>query len=299
MAAQATDKAKENSAEALARNAAATQAVLDVMARLRDREHGCPWDVEQNFRTIAPYTIEEAYEVADAIERENMPALKEELGDLLFQVAFHARMAEELGAFDFADVAQALADKMIERHPHVFSEAPPRPGEVEAGSPSGIGANKKVERTAEEQTQAWETLKAEKRAAKGVTSLLDDVAMALPALMRAEKLTKRAARINFDWPSSTEVLAKLDEELAELKEAEASGDQEHIAEEMGDILFVMANLARKLKVDPEEALRRANAKFTRRFQYIEGKLAEAGRTGPQPLDDMEALWLEAKRAEKK
>ncbi len=269
---------EEEKADRLARNAGASQAVLDVMARLRDREHGCPWDVEQTFRTIAPYTIEEAYEVADAIEREDMGALKEELGDLLFQVAFHARMAEELGAFDFADVAQALADKMIERHPHVFSE--------------------KVERTAEEQTQAWETLKAEKRAAKGA-SLLDDVAMALPALMRAEKLTKRAARINFDWPSSAEVLEKLDEELAELKAAEASGDQDHIAEEMGDILFVMANLARKLKVDPEDALRRANAKFTRRFQYIEKKLAEAGRTGPQPLDDMEALWLEAKRAEKK
>ncbi len=278
MAAQATEKAKEKSAEAFARNAAATQATLDVMARLRDREHGCPWDVAQNFATIAPYTIEEAYEVADAIERNDMPALKEELGDLLFQVAFHARMAEELGAFDFADVAQALADKMIERHPHVFSD--------------------KVERTADEQTVAWETLKAEKRAAK-CASLLDDVAMALPALMRAEKLTKRAARINFDWPSSTEVLAKLDEELAELKEAEASGDKDHIAEEMGDILFVMANLARKLEVDPEEALRRANAKFTRRFQYIEAKLAEDGRTGPQPLDDMEALWLEAKRAEKR
>jgi MazG family protein len=278
MAAQAAEKATEKSAETLARNAASTQAVLDVMARLRDREHGCPWDVEQNFRTIAPYTIEEAYEVADAIERDDLPALKEELGDLLFQVAFHARMAEEQGAFDFADVAQALADKMIERHPHVFAE--------------------KVERTAEEQTAAWETLKAEKRAASGA-SLLDDVAMALPALMRAEKLTKRAARINFDWPSSTEVLEKLDEELAELKAAEASGDQDHIAEEMGDILFVMANLARKLKVDPEEALRRANAKFTRRFQYIERALAEQGRTGPQPLDDMEALWLEAKRAERK
>jgi len=276
MPAQAFEREQEMT-DRLARNAAATQAVLDVMARLRDREHGCPWDIEQNFRTIAPYTIEEAYEVADAIEREDMAALKEELGDLLFQVAFHARMAEEQGAFDFADVAQALGDKMIERHPHVFDQ--------------------KVERTAEEQTQAWETLKAEKRAAKGA-SLLDDVAMALPALMRAEKLTKRAARINFDWPSSAEVLEKLDEEVTELKAAEASGDQEHIAEEMGDILFVMANLARKLKVDPEEALRRANAKFTRRFQYIERKLAEQGRTGPQPLDDMEALWLDAKRAER-
>lgn len=278
MTGQAIDKTKKNDTTRLARNAAATQAVLDVMARLRDREHGCPWDIEQTFRTIAPYTIEEAYEVADAIEREDLKALKEELGDLLFQVAFHARMAEEQGAFDFADVAQALADKMIERHPHVFGD--------------------KVERTAEEQTQAWETLKAEKRAASGA-SLLDDVAMALPALMRAEKLTKRAARINFDWPSSKEVLEKLDEEVAELKAAEASGDQEHIAEEMGDILFVMANLARKLKVDPEDALRRANAKFTRRFQYIEAKLAEQGRAGPQPLDDMEALWLEAKRAEKR
>lgn len=278
MSRQVAEKAQETSEEALARNAAATQATLDVMARLRDPQHGCPWDVEQTFATIAPYTIEEAYEVADAIQRADMPALKEELGDLLFQVAFHARMAEEQGAFDFADVAQALAEKMIERHPHVFSD--------------------KVERTADEQTQAWETLKAEKRAAKGA-SLLDDVAMALPALMRAEKLTKRAARINFDWPTSNEVLAKLDEELAELKAAEASGDQDHIAEEMGDLLFVMANLARKLKVDPEEALRRANAKFTSRFQYIERKLAEQGRTGPQPLDHMEALWVEAKRVERK
>jgi MazG family protein len=263
----------------LARNAAATQAVLDVMARLRDRDRGCPWDVEQNFRTIAPYTIEEAYEVADAIQREDLKALKEELGDLLFQVAFHTRMAEEQGAFDFADVAQALADKMIERHPHVFSEA-------------GDG------RTAEQQTVAWETLKAEKRAASGA-SLMDDVAMALPALMRAEKLTKRAARINFDWPTPDEVLEKLEEELAELHDARLREDHEALTEEMGDILFVMANLARKLKVDPEEALRRANAKFVRRFQYIERKLAEAGRTGPQPLDEMEALWLEAKRAEKK
>ncbi|HRK63013.1 MAG TPA: nucleoside triphosphate pyrophosphohydrolase [Terricaulis sp.] len=276
MSTQHADKIEEK----IKRTALATQAVLDVMARLRDPKRGCPWDIEQNFRTIAPYTIEEAYEVADAIEREDLPSLKEELGDLLFQVAFHARMAEEQGAFDFADVAQALADKMIERHPHVFSEA-------------GDG------RTAEQQTKAWETMKAEKRAASGAPSLLHDVPMALPALMRAEKLTKRAARINFDWPSSAEVLEKLDEELAELKAAEASGDQEHIAEEMGDILFVMANLARKLKVDPEEALRRANAKFTRRFQYIETKLAEANRTGPQPLDDMEALWLEAKRAEKR
>lgn len=272
-------QAPENLKETLnSRAGPALQAVLDVMARLRHRQHGCPWDVEQTFASIAPYTIEEAYEVADAIAREDLPALKEELGDLLFQVAFHARMAEEAGAFDFAEVAQALADKMVERHPHVFQD--------------------KIERTAEEQTLAWETLKAEKRAAKG-GSLLDDVAMALPALMRAEKLTKRAARINFDWPSADQVLEKLVEELAELHDARLRQDPEALTEEMGDILFVMANLARKLKVDPEEALRRANAKFVRRFQHIERRLAEQGRTGPQPLDDMEALWLEAKRAEKK
>jgi MazG family protein len=278
MASQATEKKREKSEEALSRNAAAIQAVLDVMARLRDPERGCPWDIEQNFATIAPYTIEEAYEVADAIERKDMSALKEELGDLLFQVAFHARMADEQGAFDFADVAQALADKMIERHPHVFGD--------------------KVERTASEQTQAWEALKAEKRAQRPGASLLDDVAMALPALMRAEKLTKRAARINFDWPSADDVLEKLEEELGELQEARGHNDPEALTEEMGDALFVMANLARKLGVDPEEALRRANAKFTRRFQYIEQRLAEQHRTGPQPLEDMEALWVEAKRAEK-
>jgi MazG family protein len=256
------------------------RALVALMARLRDREHGCAWDAEQTFATIAPYTIEEAYEVADAIQREDMTALKEELGDLLFQVVFHARMAEEVGAFNFTDVAEALTAKMTARHPHVFGE--------------------RDERTAEEQTRAWETLKAQERAGKAPNgSLLDDVAMALPALMRAEKLTKRAARINFDWPTPEPVLEKLEEELTELKEARAAGDQVAIADEMGDILFVMANLARKLNVDPEEALRRANAKFTRRFQHIEQSLAEQGRSGPQPLGDMEALWLEAKALERK
>ena len=273
-------ESEETNSTVFARNATACQAVLDVMARLRTPQGGCPWDVEQTFATIAPYTIEEAYEVADAIAREDMPALKEELGDLLFQVAFHARMAEEQGAFDFADVASALAAKMTTRHPHVFGDGD--------------------ERTAEEQTRAWETLKAEERAAKRPgASLLDDVAMALPALMRAEKLTKRAARINFDWPSADQVLDKLDEELAELAEARESGNQDAIAEEMGDILFVMANLARKLNVDPEEALRRANTKFTSRFQHIERRLAEQGREGRQPLEEMEALWLEAKAHERK
>jgi MazG family protein len=282
MPAQPAEKREESEIDrsaALARNGAAAQAVLDVMARLRDPERGCPWDLEQSFATIAPYTIEEAYEVADAIARADKPALKEELGDLLFQVAFHARMAEEEGAFDFADVANALAAKMIARHPHVFGEGD--------------------DRTAAEQTRAWETLKAEERARKRPNgSLLDDVPMALPALMRAEKLTKRAARINFDWPTPDQVLAKLDEELAELAEARVGGDHEALTEEMGDILFVLANLARKLNIDPEEALRRANAKFTRRFQYIERRLAEQGRAGPQQLDELEALWVEAKRVER-
>ncbi|MBS0386726.1 MAG: nucleoside triphosphate pyrophosphohydrolase [Proteobacteria bacterium] len=262
----------------------ASRALVALMARLRDRGHGCPWDAEQTFATIAPYTIEEAYEVADAIERNDMPALKEELGDLLFQVIFHARMAEEEGLFDLADVAEALIAKMTERHPHVFGE--------------------RDMRTAEEQTRAWETMKAEERARKrrkdgSPTSLLDDVAMALPALMRAEKLTKRAARINFDWPSADQVLEKLEEELGELAEARDHHDHDALTEEMGDVLFVIANLARKLNVDPEEALRQANAKFTRRFQYIERKLAEHGRAGPQPLEEMEALWVEAKAAERR
>jgi len=270
---------KQGPTRRTARNAEAIEAVLDVMARLRDPQNGCPWDVEQSFETIAPYTIEEAYEVADAIERNDRPALKEELGDLLFQVVFHARMAEEEEAFDFADVALGLAAKMKDRHPHVFGAAEMR--------------------TSDEQTKAWETLKAEERARrKPNASLLDDVPMALPALMRAEKLTKRAARINFDWPDAERVLDKLEEETAEVRAAIQSGDQDHIAEEVGDMLFVLANLARKLKVDPEDALRRANAKFTQRFNYIEHRLAAEGRTGPQPLDELEAMWLEAKQAEK-
>ena len=278
-----TGKSPENNALD-ERSALAIRAVLDVMARLRAPVGGCPWDVEQTFQTIAPYTIEEAYEVADAIERGDLAGLKEELGDLLFQVAFHARMAEEQGAFDFSDVAFALAAKMKTRHPHVFGDAEMR--------------------SSDEQTKAWETLKAEERAKKQAASgraasLLDDVPMALPALMRAEKLTKRAARINFDWPTPDAVLEKLDEELAEFAEARVSGDAEALTEEMGDILFVLANLARKTGVDPEEALRRANSKFTKRFQYIERRLAETSRASAnQPLNDLEELWVEAKQAEK-
>ncbi len=249
----------------------------DVMAALRTPETGCPWDLEQTFETIAPYTIEEAYEVADAIQRGSMPALKEELGDLLFQVMFHSRMAEEKGGFALVDVVEGLNAKMIERHPHVFADA--------------------ESRSAVAQTQAWETMKAEKRKALGATSLLDDVAHALPALMRAEKLTRRAARIGFDWPSPDDVLKKLDEELAELAAGRAAQDQANVAEEMGDILFVMANLARKLGVDPEEALRQANAKFERRFKHMEATMATDGG-GERSLEALEALWDAAKKAER-
>lgn len=259
------------------RTSAAVADLLALMAKLRDREGGCPWDVEQTFATIAPYTIEEAYEVADAIQRGAMGELKEELGDLLFQVVFHARMAEEAGLFDFTDVAEALTAKMKRRHPHVFQS--------------------QDHRTAAEQTKAWETQKADERAAKGA-GVLDDVPMALPALMRAEKLTKRAARIGFDWPDPEAVLEKLDEEMAELAEARGHANPDAVAEEMGDVLFVMANLARKLGVDAEEALRQANAKFTSRFQHIERRLAESGRSGVQPLEDLEALWVAAKVAER-
>lgn len=247
------------------------------MAALRDPVTGCPWDLEQSFETIAPYTIEEAYEVADAIQRGSMSALKEELGDLLFQVMFHSRIAEENGVFAFVDVVEGLSAKMIERHPHVFGDAETR--------------------TASAQTEAWETQKATKRTAQGSTSLLDDIALALPALLRAEKLTKRAARIGFDWPTPDEVLVKLDEELAELAAGRAAQDQANIAEEIGDILFVMANLARKLGVDPEEALRQANAKFERRFKHMEASMVADGR-GDRSLGELEALWIVAKRAER-
>jgi nucleoside triphosphate diphosphatase len=254
------------------------------MARLRDPERGCPWDREQNFATIAPYTIEEAYEVADAIARGDMTALKDELGDLLFQVVFHARMAEEAGLFDFTDVAAAIADKMVRRHPHVFGDA-----EV---------------RSATAQTAAWEEHKAKERAAKAAAagaaaSVLDGVALALPALLRAIKVQARAARIGFDWPNAPPVVAKLAEEIAEL-EAElahdGAADHARIEDEMGDILFAAANLARKLDIDPEAALRRATQKFERRFRRVEAMAAERGIG--HDLDALEALWQQAKRDEK-
>jgi tetrapyrrole methylase family protein/MazG family protein/ATP diphosphatase len=255
--------------------------LIEVMARLRDKDGGCPWDLEQTFASIAPYTIEEAYEVADAIDRGDPIDLKEELGDLLLQVVYHAQMAAETGAFDFADVAGAITDKMIRRHPHVFGEM--------------------VMRTAAQQTTAWETAKASERAAKPASSggLLDGVAVALPALTRALKLSKRAARVGFVWPSVDEVLRKLEEEIAELKAELAAGDLAKAREELGDMLFVCANIARELEVDPEAALRRANAKFVRRFEFIEARLREASSSPAEStLAEMETLWQAAKTAER-
>lgn len=254
-----------------------TARLLAIMARLRTPEIGCPWDLEQSFATIAPYTIEEAYEVADAIERGDMAALKEELGDLLLQVVFHARMAEEARAFSFTDVVAAISAKLIERHPHVFADAG-------ATSPEGS-------------IVTWEALKAKERAAKGHESALDGIALALPALLRAEKLQSRAARVGFDWPSADEVYAKIEEEIAELKAAQTDADRE---DEAGDLLFAMVNLVRKLKLDPETALRKANAKFERRFRSIERFAEDAGRTLPDmKLEEMEALWQRAKATEAK
>ena len=255
--------------------------LLAVMARLRDPERGCPWDVEQTFATIAPYTIEEAYEVADAIERGDLSDLKEELGDLLLQVVFHARMAEETGAFAFEDVARAISDKMVRRHPHVFADA--------------------AFADVTEQTAAWEAMKADERAAKGAdrSGVLDDVPVGLPGLLRAVKLTKRAARVGFDWPDLAPVFAKLHEEIAELQAEVDAGDLDKARGELGDLLFVCANLARKLNVDPEDALRATNAKFTRRFRSIEAALAKDGRTPVQSdLAEMDALWDAAKAEER-
>jgi len=261
--------------------------LVTLMARLRTPGTGCPWDIEQTFETIAPYTIEEAYEVADAIERKDMGELKCELGDLLFQSVFHARMAEEAGHFTIDDVVRGLVDKMVDRHPHVFGD--------------------KVIHSADAQTGAWEVMKAAERARKaekakdGPSSALDGVALALPALMRAEKLTKRAGRVGFDWPAPEPVLEKLQEEIGELEEAISAPvkDQAHIAEELGDMLFVVANLCRKLSVDPEEALRNANAKFVKRFSGMEELARKRGQDFARlTLDEQEALWTDVKKAER-
>ncbi|MGI9509647.1 MAG: nucleoside triphosphate pyrophosphohydrolase [Geminicoccaceae bacterium] len=262
--------------------------LLAVMARLRDPDGGCPWDIEQTFETIAPYTIEEAYEVADAISRGDMADLEEELGDLLLQVVYHSQMASEGPdadqAFTFTDVAAGIADKMIRRHPHVFGDA--------------------TVESAAAQTKAWEEVKAEERKLKGMAereSLLDDVPIALPALTRAEKLQKRAARGGFDWPETRQVLAKLDEELGELRHEIRNGAvTDRVEDELGDVLFTVANLARHLKIDPEEALRRTNRKFECRFRSVEQDVGKMGCSmKDKSLDELETLWQAAKGVERR
>lgn len=272
------DRAEDRAAAAVAR-------LLTIMARLRAPEGGCPWDREQTFASIAPHTLEEAYEVVEAIEHGTPDDLREELGDLLFQVVYHSRIAEELGRFAFADVARTIGDKLVDRHPHVF------------------GAEAVADAAA--QTAAWEARKARERADKAAASgqrpgVLDGVPLALPALTRARKLGSRAARVGFDWATPAQVLEKLDEEVEELQdELETGGPAERVAEELGDLLFVVAQLARVLDVDPEGALRRANAKFERRFRAIEAGLATRGQTpDTATLEEMEALWQEAKARER-
>lgn len=259
------------------RDRAGIDRLLAIMAALRDRETGCPWDIEQSFATIAPYTLEEAHEVADAIDRQAWGELKGELGDLLFQTVYHAQMASEAGYFTFTDVVTAISDKMITRHPHVF------------------GTDNR-DKTADQQTRDWEAAKAAER---GPARTLDGVALALPALTRAVKLQNRAARVGFDWPSTDEVLDKLVEEAREVVEARDTLTHTELTEEVGDLLFVMANLARHLKIDPEAALRAASQKFTRRFARIEDWLADAGkRPEDSDLAKMDALWNRAKAEEK-
>src|SRR5262249_7764685 len=256
--------------------------LLTIMAQLRHPEHGCPWDREQDFASISPYTIEEAYEVADAIARGDTAALKDELGDLLFQVVFHARMAEEVGLFAFADVASAIADKMLPRPPHVF-------GTAKSSSVTWQHEAWEAHKAAERQARAYETGERE--------SVLDGVALALPALLRSVKIQARAARIGFDWPDTTGVFAKIDEEIGELKsELGRNADRAALEDEIGDILFAVANLARKFDLDPEAALRRAIGKFERRFRRVEALVDE--RTTGTDLDALEATWQEVKREER-
>ncbi|MEQ9518729.1 MAG: nucleoside triphosphate pyrophosphohydrolase [Parvibaculum sp.] len=256
------------------------EALLAIMADLRDPNGGCPWDLEQTFRSIAPYTLEEAYEVADAIERSNLDDLKEELGDLLLQVVFHARMAEEQNAFQFSDVVESIATKMIRRHPHVF-------GAGTAG-------------TAQEVSATWDEIKQAEKVTKlnAPKGLLDDVPVVLSSLTQAVKLQKRAAKVGFDWPSAEPVLAKFEEEMAELREATEARDADHMEEEFGDLLFVLANYARHLKIDPDAALRRANQKFRNRFGAMEGMSPSREALAAMSLDELEALWVRAKKLEK-
>lgn len=259
--------------------------LLEIMRRLRDPKTGCPWDIEQDFQSIAPYTIEEAYEVADAIERENWGDLRGELGDLLLQTVYHTQIGAELGYFDFDEVVRGISDKMVARHPHVFADA-------------------SRDKSAEQQTRDWEEIKAKERAEQDPNQTpartLDGVAQNLPALLRALKLQNRAARVGFDWPSTTDVLDKIIEESRELVEAKQQKAQSDVEEEFGDLMFVMANLARHLDIDPETALRHANAKFTRRFNAVEDHLAVMGKTPEQSdLTEMDGLWDLVKRQEHK
>lgn len=252
--------------------------LLEVMDRLRDPEGGCPWDLEQTFRTIAPYTIEEAHEVADAIERDDLDHLKDELGDLLFQVVFHSRLAREIDAFDFDEVAAAVADKLIRRHPHVFGDGP--------------------RLDADTQTESWEQIKAAEREQAGMPGHLDGVSASLPPLRRAVKLQKRAARAGFDWPDLEPVLAKIREELAELEDELESADTDRMEDELGDVLFAVANLARKLDIDADGALRRTNLKFESRFRAMENAASEAGQLFQDlDLEAQEALWQKVKSSE--
>jgi ATP diphosphatase len=287
--------------------------LIEIMAALRTPVTGCPWDLEQSFATIAPYTIEEAYEVADAIARHDLADLKEELGDLLLQVVYHARLAEEESAFAFGDVVEGITDKMIRRHPHVFGDAEARTAGMAKGAWEKIKAEERATKAAERARLAGAgPMSAE--AIRAQPSLLADVPLGLPSLTRAIKLQEKAARVGFDWPSLAPVLDKTKEELAELEavalaadprgpsaagEALEPADQQRIEEEFGDLLFVMANVARHLAVDPETALRKANDKFRRRFAHIETRLAASGRTPEQStLGEMDSLWDEAKSIER-
>ena len=253
------------------------QQLLEIMQRLRDPENGCPWDVEQDFSSIAPYTIEEAYEVADAVARSDMNDLKDELGDLLFQVVFHAQMAKEQGSFEFDDVHQAVCDKMLRRHPHVF-------------------ANLEI-KDATHQTQVWEVYKTEERKHKGEHSLMDGIPAGMAELQRSVKIQKRAGKVGFDWASHGPVLEKFDEELVEMREAIASGDRDAMEDELGDLLFVATNLARQLNIDPGTALRRGNAKFERRFRAMEDAVGGHDGLEVMELDAMEDLWQKIKLTE--
>lgn len=267
--------------------------LLEIMAALRTPKTGCPWDLEQDFASIAPYTLEEAYEVVDAIERGDLADLRDELGDLLLQVVFHARMAEEQGAFAFPDVVEAITRKLIRRHPHVFGETGNLAPEQVKALWDEIKREEKEERRRQRESmgQAPEVREA---------GFLGGIPTALPALTRAQKLTMKAAKVGFDWPDAAQVIDKIHEELEEVKEASSSGEREQIEGEIGDLLFSVTNLARHFGIDPEAALRRTNAKFERRFGAIEDALKAQGRNlNDASLDEMEDLWVEAKRAERR